>query len=377
MYLAGMKANFQKLFFSVSTFVMLYAVILLAKGILIPLSSALLLAFILFPVLKKIRKLVGNTILSAFLSFFLLFLGVAGVLYFFSSQIIYITQDIEAFRESIIQTFTQVTLYLNEYLPLIDNLNKEKLLNEAQSWLSTLSGSLVKQTFNNTTTFITGLVATIIFAFLFLIYHRALTEATVSFVRKEHQNAFRQMLRKIQKVGEKYVLGMVVMVMIIGLINSIGLLIIGINNPFLFGFFGAALSVIPYVGTTVGALIPVLYAFIAYDPIWMPIAVAILFWAVQLLTDNFLSPKIVGGSLNINALTAILSLIIGAASWGLAGMILFLPFAAMLKVIFEQYDELKPLAALMSNDYYQSNAAASVTPKWVLRLKKVFKKDKT
>jgi predicted PurR-regulated permease PerM len=55
----------------------------------------------------------------------------------------------------------------------------------------------------------------------------------------------------------------------------------------------------------------------------------------------------VGGSLQINALTAILSLFIGAAVWGLVGMILFLPFAAMLKVVCEEFEDLKPIALII------------------------------
>jgi predicted PurR-regulated permease PerM len=66
-----------------------------------------------------------------------------------------------------------------------------------------------------------------------------------------------------------------------------------------------------------------------------------------LVSDNFLTPLIVGGSLKINALTAILSLFVGAAVWGLAGMILFLPFAAMLKVVCQEFEELKPIALII------------------------------
>jgi predicted PurR-regulated permease PerM len=149
--------------------------------------------------------------------------------------------------------------------------------------------------------------------------------------------------------------GMILIVIIIGFVNSIGLWIIGIDNPFLFGFLGATLSIVPYVGTLLGAIIPVVYAFVSYDSLWIPIGVAVLFWGVQLISDNFLSPKIVGGSLELNALTAILSLIIGAAVWGIAGMILFLPFAAMLKVICEEYEELKPVALLIGSYNYKEN----------------------
>jgi predicted PurR-regulated permease PerM len=97
---------------------------------------------------------------------------------------------------------------------------------------------------------------------------------------------------------------------------------------------------------------------VSYDSLWPVIAVVILFWAVQLISDNFLSPKIVGGSLNINALAAILSLIVGALVWGVAGMILFLPFTAMLKVFCEEFEELKPIALLIGNQYYKEKHTA-------------------
>jgi predicted PurR-regulated permease PerM len=70
----------------------------------------------------------------------------------------------------------------------------------------------------------------------------------------------------------------------------------------------------------------------------------VTFWAIQVVESNYLSPKIVGGTLKVNALAAIISIIVGAAVWGIAGMILFLPFTAMLKVVCHEYDELKPIA---------------------------------
>jgi predicted PurR-regulated permease PerM len=117
-----------------------------------------------------------------------------------------------------------------------------------------------------------------------------------------------------------------------------------------------------------------LYAFVSSDRLWPVIAVALLFWTVQLITDNFLSPKIVGGSLNINALAAILSLIIGALVWGVAGMILFLPFTAMLKIICEEYEELQPIALLIGTqtikeeDKYTRKKIAKVK-EWVSKYK--------
>jgi predicted PurR-regulated permease PerM len=167
---------------------------------------------------------------------------------------------------------------------------------------------------------------------------------------------------------------MLFLTIVIGLANSIGLLIIGIDNPFLFGFLGAALAIIPYIGTTMGAIIPAIYAFVSYDSIWTAVAVAILFWVVQLVSDNFLTPRIVGGSLQINALTAILSLFVGAAVWGLAGMILFLPFAAMIRVICQEFDELKPVALILGEHNKKESDGIRPILVWWVKIKKRFSK---
>jgi hypothetical protein len=78
----------------------------------------------------------------------------------------------------------------------------------------------------------------------------------------------------------------------------------------------------------------------------------------------------VGGSLHINALVAILSLIIGALVWGVAGMILFLPFAAMLKVFCEEFENLKPIAILIGNqNYKEKNIGGKIIKRRITKVK--------
>jgi predicted PurR-regulated permease PerM len=344
-----MSLSFQKMFYALATVFALFGLLILAKIILIPLGFSLLMAFILFPVAKKFEFWGMTKIIAAFLSIFAVILLFGGSIFLFSTQIIQLTKEFSHFQDKIIQAFTDVTLYINNNVNFVPNLDKNELSDRIMEWLSASTGSLIRQTFTNSATLLTGLLETIVFTFLILIYRSQFVEASVGFFPKDKKTRVLKMFKSIQLVGQQYLLGMIMLVIIIGLANSLGLWIIGIDNPFLFGFLGAALSIIPYIGTIMGAVIPIIFAFMSYDSGWMPIAVAFLFWAVQLISDNFLSPKIVGGSLNINALTAILSLIIGAVVWGIAGMILFLPFAAMLKVICEEYDELKPIALLIGN----------------------------
>jgi len=353
-----MKISFQNSFFTLAFVALLIAFMVVAKQILIPIGIALLLAFILYPVHKKFLKWGVGNIFAAFLSILLLVIIIGGGITFFSAEIIALSDEISNFGSKLSKLYADVIFYINQNVSLVDDMNKDQLLKDLKSWLKDSAGSLLGGTFNSTANFFTGLITMFIYMFLFLIYHKGFVKAFMKFSPAEKKDQFFKMLKGVQQVGQKYLSGMLILILILGTVNSIGLWIIGIDSPFLFGFLAASLSIIPYIGTTLGATIPVLYAFMSHDQLWVPLAVAILFWVVQLIESNFLSPKVVGNSVNVNAFAAILSLIIGASIWGVAGMVLFLPFAAMLKVICEEYEPLQPLALLIGNSNFQDGESS-------------------
>jgi predicted PurR-regulated permease PerM len=368
------KLSFQNLFYILVFIFGMFAVLVFAKPVLIPLSMALFISFILLPVAKKLESWGFSRLLAAFGSLLMIILIIGGGIFLFSAQIVSLSDQLEDFTGKIMSTFSDAVVFINSNIHFIDDLNRDELVENGKEWLNESSGSLMQNAFSSTAAFLTGLLATIIFTFLILIYREGLTKAFVAFGDDENKSKIFRMLKNIQRVGKKYLTGMFLLIVILGFANSTGLWIIGIDSPFLFGFLAAILSIVPYIGTTIGATIPVLYAFMSSDSLWVPVAVMVLFWGIQIIESNFLSPKIVGGSLNVNALVAILSLLIGASVWGIAGMILFLPFAAMLKVVCEEFDQLKPIAMLISNDISGDNGVEPKTSKWIENIKGWFKK---
>ena len=368
-----MKLSFQKLFFRLAFIFGLFAAMVAAKGVLIPLSMALLLSFILFPVVKKLEGWGFNKLLSAFLSILVVFLVLGGGITLFSNQIMNLSDELSDFTGKIMSTLSEVVVFVNDNVNFIGDVNREELVENGKEWLKESSGSLIQSTFSGTASFLTGLISTVIFTFLLLIYREGLTKAFVSFGDEENRSRIHKMLKKIQIVGKQYLSGMFLLIVILGFANSIGLWIIGIDSPFLFGFLAALLSIVPFIGTTIGATIPVLYAFMSSDSLWTPLAVMLLFWGIQIIESNFLNPKIVGSSLNVNALVAILSLLIGSSVWGIAGMVLFLPFAAILKVFCEEFDQLKPIAMLISDDISGDKKMGDKTSKWIEKIRRWFK----
>lgn len=364
-----MQLSFRDLFFTLAFAVLVIAIMVIAKSILIPLSLALLLSFILHPLHKRLQVKFGN-IGAAFTVLLGFFLVIIGVLTFFSAEILSLSDQLTDFGDKLMIIFTDSVVFVNENLSFLGNFDKDQLLEDGRAWIKQGAAGLLGKTFSNTASFLTGIFTMIIYTFLFLIYKKSLVSAFKKFASEENENQYLKMLKKIQLVGQKYLSGMLTLILILGLANSTGLWIIGLDNPFLFGFLAATLSIIPYIGTTIGASIPVLYGFISSDELWVPLAVAGMFWLIQVIESNFLSPKIVGNSVNVNAFAAILSLIVGASVWGVAGMVLFLPFAAMLKVICESYIPLQPLALLIGDDHFNNKQKAETGPSWFSKIKK-------
>ena len=350
-----MSLSFQKLFFAIATVIAFFAILILARPILVPLGFALLISFILYPLAKKLETLGINRMFAAFLSMLIMALIIGGGISFFLTQITNLPNVLSDFQDKIMGLLKDIIIYINSHVNLETDLEQDYLIEQLTEWFKNVAFPVAENTFYTTTSFLAGLLATIVYTFLLLIYRTGLTQAFIKFSPIDKRGIAFNMFKKVQKVGQKYLSGMIVLIIILVLANSLGLWIIGVDSPFLFGFLAAAMSIIPYVGTTLGASIPILYAFMSHDSLWIPFAVAVLFWAIQLIESNFLSPKIVGSSLQINALAAILSLLIGASVWGVAGMILFLPFVAMLKVICEEYEPLKPVALLIGDQKEDEN----------------------
>src|SRR5690606_28894066 len=124
---------------------------------------------------------------------------------------------------------------------------------------------------------------------------------------------------------------------------------------------------IPYLGIFIGSLLPIVYAFLTKDSLLYPLGVAAVFWFVQFIEGNFITPNVVGNKVSLNPFAAIIALFVGGAVWGPAGMILFIPYLALLKVIFDVIEPLEPYGFLLGNP--DSNNKSKFVSKIKSRLK--------
>lgn len=363
-----LSLSFQKVFFTLASLFGLLFLLYLGRTVLVPLAFSVLIAFILYPACVWLEQKGVSRVWSILWTMISVTLLLVGITVLFSAQIIDIVKELGSFGNRLNEVLLSVIDFINKNASFIPNIDKDSMIEMGLEWFSSKSGGMLSNTFNKSALFITGFTLTVIYSFLLLLYRKGFRKAFVSFVEKDKQHIMNNMIINVQKVGQKYLTGMFTLIIILGCLNSLGLFIIGIDYALFFGFLAGFLVIIPYIGTTLGGTLPALYAFINYDSLWYPFAVVLVFWFIQLIEGNFLNPKIVGGNLNVNALAAILALITGSLIWGIPGMILFLPFTAIAKVICEHYDQLRPVSLLLEDG--NSGDKGSIKDK----IKKIFKK---
>lgn len=140
---------------------------------------------------------------------------------------------------------------------------------------------------------------------------------------------------------------MLLVYLTVGILNSIGLAIIGVPHPVLFGFIASVLTFIPYIGIMTASLLPITVAWVTYNSIWYPVAVIGVFAFVQFLEAYLIFPLAVGKRLKLNTLVVFVVIILGGMLWGAAGMILFIPMVSILKLIADKSPKLHYLSDIL------------------------------
>jgi predicted PurR-regulated permease PerM len=150
--------------------------------------------------------------------------------------------------------------------------------------------------------------------------------------------------------------GLMVEMGIVALINIAGFLILGIDYAVLLGILAAILNMIPYIGMLIAGILCMLITLSTSQDMSDVIWVAVILTVVQFIDNNLIMPKVVSSKVKINALITILGVLVGGALGGISGMFLSIPAIAILKVIFDRIDELKPWGMLLGDDITGKNS---------------------
>ena len=189
-----------------------------------------------------------------------------------------------------------------------------------------------------------------VYVFVLLLYRDKFLHFIIKMysTKKEKENA-RDAINEITKVVYQYLWGRAQVMLALAVMYYITFLIFGLPFALLITLFGALITIIPYIGPFVSGLVPVSFAIIFFEDVSYIVIFSITILVIQLLESYFFEPYFIGKEVEMNALVVIIAVILGGIIWGVAGMILFVPILATIKIASNHSEDLKPLGALLGN----------------------------
>lgn len=309
--------------------------------ILIPLFIGVLVAWLFSPLIDKLTKKKVPRILSCIIVYIamlcIIFLILALVIPNFISQI----KDLITAMPNILDALKELIndLFKNNDSAAIEDIKKNifKTIGNISTNLTvglpdTLIGG-TKSFISSITTLILGLMISF---YLSYDYHK-MTKKVFNIIPKKYHSNARDLASRINTSLRNYIQGVLIVMLLVFISQSVGLTLAGLKAPLIFALFCAITDIIPYFGPWIGAIPAIIVGF-AISPLTGIFTILSIF-IVQMLENNFYQPLIMGHSMELHPVTIMLGLLIFGHFFGMIGMIFATPLVAILKIIFTFVNE--------------------------------------
>ena len=342
------------------TVVLLFAILLIyalieVRNFLYPLTLAILIAYLLYPLVKFLENRKIPRIPAILFSIISAIVIISGAVYLLSTQVGVFVDDFPALKEQTLENIETLNTFVNKNTGMEINIDKE-FIKERLSTLFQSGSDFLQTAFSATTGTIAKVALLPVYAFFLLYYRNKFAMFTLKLIPEEKHAKINKILQDVSHVTKRYMGGIFIVVLILCFLNSLGLLIVGVKYALLLGIVSALFNFIPYFGTLIGGAVPLLFVLLMSDTPEKGFSVVILFLIIQFTENNILTPNIVGGYVRLNPFMIILSIIIGGMIWGLPGMFISVPFLGMFKILCEQVSILNPYAYLLGTEGTEKHA---------------------
>ncbi len=325
-----------------------FFILYIGKEIIVPLIFSIIIAILLNPIVNFLCKKKINRILAITLAVVTAFVILASIAFLIITQISTLNDSIPLLKEKLTGMFDESIIWISNNM----NISHSKI----KGWINDTKS----QSINNISTVLgsalLGIGGTVViiflmpvYIFMILFYKPLLLEFISKLFTNDKQAVVSEVLVETKSLVQSYLIGLLLQAAIIATMHTLGLLMLGIQYAVLFGILGALLNFIPYIGGIVATILPMLIAIATKSPIYA-LWVFVLYSVVQLIDNNYIVPKIVASKVKVNALVSILVVIIGGALWGISGMFLAIPLTALVKVVFDRVEPLKPFGFLIGDN---------------------------
>ena len=320
----------------------------IGQGIIVPLIFGTVIAIVLHPLVSFFVRKKMNRILAIIITLLLALALIAAFGLFLFSQLSRFGESWPVFVEKLTGLVNETIHWVPGYFDIsADKVNA--WMAETKADLLDSSSLVIGQTIISAGNAMVAIFLVPVYIFLILFYQPLLLEFIHQLFGADRRSKVSVIVNQTKTVVQRYLVGLFIETILVAILNSAGLLILGIDYAILIGVLGALLNLIPYIGGIIAVAMPMMIALVTKDSPWFALYVMAIYYFIQLVDNNYIVPKIVASKVKINALVSIVAVLAGGALCGVAGMFLSIPIIAIIKVICDHIDPLKPIGFLLGD----------------------------
>lgn len=335
------------------TIAIIVGIFLLIKrlsGVLLPFLVAWLVAYMIFPLVKffQYKLKIKSRVLSILFSFISISAVLGMASYFILPSIFEelgkINQLVVSYLDggkgdtipTVISDFIKKNVDFNELTALVNEENLINTIKQAVPQIWSLAVDSVNIIFGILSFFII-----LMYIVFILLDYEDLSEGWLGLLPKKYRAISDKIVRDIEEGMNRYFRGQALVALCVGVMFSIGFLIIDFPMAIVLGMFIGMLNMVPYlqiIGIVPTVLLSVLKAADTGENFWIILGSAIIVFAVvQIIQDGFLVPKIMGKITGLNPAIILLSLSIWGSLLGIIGMIIALPLTTLMLSYYQRF----------------------------------------
>jgi AI-2 transport protein TqsA len=166
--------------------------------------------------------------------------------------------------------------------------------------------------------------------------------------KEERASKIGCVIQNIDSQIQRYLAIKTVVSFLTGIFAFVVLKFFGLNFAILFGLLTFILNYIPNIGSFIATLFPVVIAVFQFDSLWPAFWILVVLVSIQQIMGSFIEPRLMGKGLGLSPLVILFFLFFWGWLWGIPGMILAVPIAAIVKIVTSNIPELEFIAVFMS-----------------------------
>lgn len=344
-------------------------------SVLVPFAFAALLSILLNPLANRLGRKMPRALAIAF-TLLAATIVVAGLIYFLSSQVAMFSESLPQIKQKISTLLTDAQSWIQSEL----GADIKKQVDGIKSGLSGGGNTdMITSTLGGALGLLGALLLLPVYVFLLLYYKPLILDFLFHVFSEKHSMRVAEILGQTKSAIQSFMVGLMIEMVIVCTLNSVALLIIGVPNAIVIGVIGGILNLLPYLGGIIAVGLAVLMSLVSSESFSPILAIIGSYLFIQFIDNNFLVPRIVSSKVKINALISILVVLLGGLLWDLSGMFLSIPFIAILKIIFDRIEELKPWGKLLGDDVPSEHMGVAWQKRWsrIVKRRETAKEKKT